>query len=122
MGYVDFIYYRDTYKGSAIPETAFFKWERKAENKVNLHTFNRIIESAGYMNDVKMCVCEVAEELYKPELAKDSTGMVLKSYSNDGESGTYADESLSEKSINNKVYDIINESLWHTGLLYRGCY
>lgn len=122
MAYVDYTYYTGTYGGGAIPSTAFTRLENKAESKVKYFTENVGIDStADYMGSVKGCICEIAEEIYKYESAADSTGATLKSYSNDGESGTY-DDSMTEQSVNKRIVSLIYQYLGSTGLLYRGCY
>lgn len=120
MAYVDYTYYTETYGSSVIPSASFAKYERKAENKINLATFNRISESGAYMNDVRMCTCEVAEKIYAVDTEKVKRDG-LKSYSNDGESGTY-DDMTEDETVKKEVDSIISEYLLMTGLLYRGCY
>lgn len=120
MAYVDYSYYVSIYGGSAIPETAFPRMAIKAENKINATTFNRIDISASYASSVKMCACEIAEALYTADQAK-TNGMIMKSYSNDGESGTFDESSMTEAAVNERINGITTEWLWSTGLLYRGC-
>ena len=121
MAYVDYTYYTGTYGGSTIPTTAFTKYENKAERKVNADTFGEIIEAETYMDDVKKCTCEVAEEFYIFENAKSDNGMVLKSFSNDGESGTFDESFMTEDAVSKRIGKIVKEWLVNTGLLYRGC-
>lgn len=118
MGYVDYSYYTDTYKGSAIPETAFGNLILKAEGLVNTYTFNRISEIMPYMDKVKMCCCELAELIlsHETELGKGS----ITSEKVGGYSVTYADTEKLKESFKDNTRDIIYRWLLLTGLLYRG--
>ena len=70
--------------------------------------------------DVQMCCCEVAEKLYLYDAAKDNNGMILQSYGNDGDTGTYKTDDLTAEAIENAVSEIIERWLIHTGLMYCG--
>ena len=120
MGYVDYSYYTDTYKGSAIPETAFGNLILKAEGLVNTYTFNRISEIMPYMDKVKMCCCELAELIssHETELGKGS----ITSEKVGGYSVTYADTEKIKAAFNTDTKSIMFKWLAMTDLLYRGCY
>ena len=120
MGYIDYAYYTETYKGSTIPESAFSKFATKAENKVNLMTFDRIDTSKDYMDKVKMCCCEIAESLYTADKEDSkSAGNVLSERVGDY-SVSFVDNSNLEKLRSAKLKSIVQDWLALTGLLYRG--
>lgn len=67
--------------------------------------------SKEQLEKVKLCVCEVAEEIYK-----NAEKQGIKSESTDGYSVTYADNADVKKTVKN----IIVRRLADTGLLYMG--
>lgn len=124
--YVDFQYYRDTFKGNLIPGDAFDRHARMASVFVREITFNRA--DANYIaEEVKDAVCAVCEVYYAQEIKQQSgrDGRELKSESNDGYNVSYVTESqdgeLSESLLRRKSYDAAYPYLIHTGLLDRGC-
>ncbi|SHI42872.1 head-tail connector protein [Parasporobacterium paucivorans] len=119
MAFIDYEYYFTTYGGS-IPEAVFSKWARKAENRLNMRTLGNIIITASYAESVKLCACEIADILYQYESLKGASGMILKSYSNDGESGTFNDAEMTEDAVNSRIEAVMIEYLYDTNLLYRG--
>lgn len=64
--------------------------------------------------------CEIAEKMYSVESAKDESGMILQSYGNDGETGTYKTDELSEPGVRRSISKTIKKWLGNTGLLYCG--
>lgn len=119
MGYIDYSYYIGIYKGSSIPEAAFDKMANKAQAKVDYYTFNRIDETADYMNKVKMCCCELAEILYTAETQEQINGSKTSEKVGDY-SVSYANPIETSKIRNEAISQLINEWLAMTGLLYRG--
>lgn len=91
-----------------IDNQSFAFYERKAAILLNRFTFSRITDIT---DDIKLCVCEMAEYLY---LNKDNEGIV--SENNDGYSVTYDKDS----SQYDRLYKIAEKYLSGTGLLYRG--
>lgn len=71
-------------------------------------------------DDVQMCCCEVAERLYRQESARGNNGMILQSYGNDGETGTFKTDEFSADALKSGVSDVVNKWLADTGLLYCG--
>lgn len=118
MGYIDYSYYTDTYKGSSIPESAFDRVANKAQAKIDYYTFNRIDETADYMNKVKMCCCDIAEQIYTHDTAKTGNGIASEKVYD--YSVTYVSQKETEQAFNSKIVSCINEWLAMTGLLYRG--
>lgn len=102
-------FYGRTYANDAkIPLESFNLWEKRAVAELNRFTARDITENPE--DDVKMCICEVAEFLY--EKAKTS-GIV--SENNDGYSVRFEKGNLSEG-----IYEIAVKWLSKSGLLYRG--
>ena len=121
--YADVQYYDEDYlcgRDPLIPEKAFRYWTKLASAELHARTFGRIDMLDECPDVVKMCCCEVAEKLYLRERAKDDNGLVLQSYSNDGDSGTYKVDELSAESIRSSIDDIVDKWLGSTGLTYLG--
>lgn len=130
--YVDSTYYAKEYlagcKEPIIPDESFRYWERQAEKEINKFTYGRIIAHSELISDnVKDCVCEIAELLYRADnvaeqaLEQGGAGL-LSSYNNDGESGTFdlSQSVYTEEGKAKKISDIIHKHLAYTGLLYAG--
>lgn len=118
----DATFYNGTYEAvmgaATLPADYINKYLYKASQRIRKYTFGNIDETIAIPDIVQMCVCEVAEKLYEIDTAKnDRQG--LKSYSNDGESGTFDDE-MTEQAVNNQIASIIYENLSDAGLLYSG--
>lgn len=130
--YADYRYYTEEYLLGREPvitsEKDFDFFERSAEKEVNNRTFGRIAKDQAFLSeDVKNCVCAIAEFLYRcsnlDERNYQNGGGQLVSYSNDGDSGSYdisESDYLSEQSRQKKVSNLISFYLSGTGLLYRG--
>lgn len=100
-------FYGRTYgKDAKIPLESFHLWQMRAVAEINRITTEDISDFSD--ENIKMCVCEVAEFLYENE---KRDGIV--SESNDGYSVHF------EKG-ERKIYDIVNKWLSKSGLLYRG--
>lgn len=128
--YADYEYYRNEYlmgKEATISAEEFPYWEKQAERKIDMYTQGRLRGMTAIIDEVKACVCEMAEFLYtadKMEKLSEQSGSSgpLTSFSNDGQSGSF-DVSQSEyfgDGKAKKVIGIIKEYLWNTGLLYGG--
>lgn len=104
----------------SIPETELEFWLTMATAEIKKRTFDRVDTLTEIPKEVQMCCCEVSEKLYRFEAAKDSNGMVLQSYGNDGETGTYKSDDMSENAVNKSVGKCIRKWLSLTGLLYCG--
>lgn len=133
MSYADYGYYKDSYlmgQDPAVAEKDFPFWEKQAGRELDAVTFQRLKKRPELVNDdVRDCVCAVAEVLYKADQVSNQSWEAgaagpLTSYSNDGESGTF-DLSQSEYTADGKkkkISSLISSYLGHTGLLYRGQY
>lgn len=121
--YADKNFYLDQYlsgKEPTIPIDEIKYWLAQASRKINRRAFGKTDALQEVPDEVKMCCCAVAEKLYQFESAKSENGMVLQSYGNDGETATYKTTDMSELAISGKVFEIIEEWLMPTGLLYCG--
>lgn len=121
--YADIDFYREEYllgRTPKIPEKEFLHWAMLASGIIRNHTFGRIDGLSNVPDEVGMCCCEVAEKLYSVEATKEENGMVLQSYGNDGETGTYKVDDVSEDAVSRKTMEIIRKWLLYTGLMYCG--
>ena len=107
--YADYEFYTKEYKGSTIPEKAFDGLALKASFFIDYITFNRV--KAPVIDQVKLAVCAVAEEIQKHE-------------KNDGKSsesvGKHSVTYNTKGTVDRKKISAANMYLAHTGLLYRG--
>lgn len=107
---VDYDFYKNTYGGTSIPSTAWARSEARAYGKVNNYTYDRLSDLNNVTDAVKMCICEVADCMYKE--ADDRDGIA--SVNTDGYSVTY------NQTFESKLYQIVSDYLISTGLLYAG--
>lgn len=97
---VDYDFYANNFKGTAIPAESFDKKSIESEALVNQITFNRIRKYSLTKEDlhlVKMAICAVADVYHEQEQHKG-----IKSENNDGYSVTYTDGDV-ETMRNNAV-------------------
>ena len=117
--YADYAYYTETYKGAVIDTASFDYYARASSQVIRRFTFGNINESA-VPDEVKMCCCELAEHLFIVEKQiKEAGGKTSEKV---GEySVSY--EKLVDVRANGDLqsYQIIQNWLAMTGLLYRGC-
>ena len=126
--YVDFIYYRDSFGGTTIPEANFIKLERKARVFIDDITFDRLKNDNTLIDDtVKECLCEIMECNYKLDQEEAETGgKLISSETIDQHSVTYAVSDTEKNEVDKsrinftKFYNIARQYLSNTGLLYRG--
>ena len=77
------------------------------------------------MDQVMLCLCEVADLIYQDDLnRREHGGREVQSESTDGYSVNYATEAEAGKiavdALQTKIYAVIRRYLAHTGLLYAG--
>lgn len=123
LTYADEAYYTAIYRAGMEPSIsgpAFNFYARIATKEIRARTFGNIDENAEIPGEVKMCCCEVAEKLQSVDAAKDTNGLVLQSYSNDGESGTYLASDLTDAGVSVALDNIVKGWLLDTGLMYCG--
>jgi len=112
---VTYAYYTETYKGGSIPETAFDRYARDAEQDVNLITFGRIHKRSlqpDTLELVKMAICAVADVRYKDDTQREVSSETIGKMSR-----SYAKKS---KTLDRQKLDAARMYLYDTGLLYRG--
>ncbi|MCI9025432.1 MAG: hypothetical protein HFG92_13535 [Dorea sp.] len=121
--YADTEFYRNQYllgRTPKIPDADFPYWAMLASGEIRQRTFCRIDDLAEVLEEAGMCCCELAEKLYAVESMKDENGMILQSYGNDGETGTYKIDDLSELEVRRGITRIIRKWIGNTGLMYCG--
>jgi len=109
---INYVFYFTVYNNGfagAIPAESFDLYAAKAWREVE--SMLTAEYTAEQSEAVMLCVCEVAEEIYK-----NAEKQGIKSESTDGYSVTYEDGKSYKKNIKN----IIIHRLGDTGLLYRG--
>lgn len=123
MAIVDSTYYVGTYRAGStavIDSSAFAFYERQAERNLGRQTFGRL-STATVTDDIRDCICEIAEYLYQCEQAYSSAhGGVLTSYSNDGDSGSIDKSMFAEENRPKKIRSIVKSYLSGSDLLQGG--
>lgn len=130
--YIDFDYYKETYKGNIVPQEIFDKFATKASGKVRNIIFNRDISI--FENVVKNATCSVVDILYNQYLNQEKLKGIItgtdkivtsekvgdwsRNISNISidELKQFASDEYTESLINNTLEDY----LLSTGLLYCG--
>lgn len=131
MQLVDATYYKNDFKGLCIPVNAFDYYYKKSMSRLNYYTFNRLkdIDMSNYQfsNDIKNCICEISELLFKQDTLKDKVinNKIIQSETVGKHSATYNasginKEILSDEELEERCYEICKINLFHTNLLYRG--
>ena len=121
--YTDLEFYKNQYllgRAPKIPDADFPYWAMLASGEIRQRTFSRVDDMEDIPEEAGMCCCEVAERLYSAESVKDENGMILQSYGNDGETGTYKTDDLSESGVRRSITRIVRKWLGNTGLTYCG--
>lgn len=126
-------FYRDTYYGETIEESAFPKWLSRATDKLHYLTYDNITEEiyAEYNKQIQKATCALMDVMFqidaetKRATAKDESN--VKSKSSGSESITFANADtlvtkvLADKSAQNRLMqDAIADYLEDTGLMYAG--
>lgn len=121
--YADISFYTNNYRQNApggIADSEFLYYAQKATKEIRARTFGNIDEHGPVLEEVQMCCCEVAEKLHDLGSAKGDNGMVLQSYSNDGDSGTFQAAELSQEGMREAIDQIARSWLTNTGLMFCG--
>ena len=111
--YIDYDYYKNTFKGNLIPEEEFDNLATRASNEVRTRILNRPI--TGFENAVKNATCSVADILYN-QLEIESKINNISSFTNTSVKDLMDLLELSKAKIN----DEISLYLGMTGLLSMG--
>lgn len=123
MQYTNSAFYKDEYlqgRSEVIPTSEFPYWSMQASAEIRKRTFESVDQLESIPDVVQICCCEVAEKLYRYDAAKGDNGMVLQSYGNDGDTGTYKTDDLTDAAVESAVSEIIGRWLLNTGLMYCG--
>lgn len=114
MAYADYSYYKTTYGGTMIAESAFARLSCLASAYIDSLTFGNAAKDTQHAEQIKTACCTLAEEYGR----QDSGGEVA-SVNNDGYSESYV---TSGKTPDQRMLDIAVRILAPTGLLYGGVY
>ena len=124
---VDFPYYQDVFLGRKLTEDDFPYYCKRAERYLNYFTSGKYKKvSEEYTDDVKSCICELAEQYQEFEkvqtkmekgelISSESVGSYSVSYVTPGNA-----TNTTEVENGNYLYAIVKKYLAYTGLLYRG--
>ena len=133
MAYADYEDYATEYLSGcdpAVPERDFPFWAKQASREGDAATFNRLKKRPDLVTeDVSELTCASAEILYQSRqrsaaAAENGAAGPLSSFSNDGQSGTYAtaESVYTESGKKAEILRLAEQYLSGTGLLYRGFY
>lgn len=133
MAYADYEYYAAEYllgREPVIPEKDFPYWAKQAGREVDAMTFGRLKKCPDLATEeVSDLTCAIAEILYRSSLLADAAAQngaagPLSSFSNDGQSGTYAtaESVYTESGKKAEISRLAAQYLSGTGLLYQGFY
>lgn len=117
----DHSFYTEKYlqgRKAALDAASFPFWETKASQKVRSLTFGNINESEPIPEAVQMCVCEVAELMYRHDKAEGNSGKAITSEKVGGHSVTYQLKTSAEKHA--EIQNVVYSWLADTGLMYAG--
>lgn len=134
---VDLLYYKNYRTTSVVSDAEFHRIIKKAERELTRQTSGRLSlvvidgETATItindtvttlvLDDIKDCICEMAEYLYQCEQAYSSAhGGVLTSYANDGDSGSVDKSMFAETEKPAKLRSIAKSYLSGTVLMRLG--
>lgn len=136
MVYADYAFYADTYFGRAISEADFPRLALRGSQYIDYITQGRA-EAQAELEAVKMCCCELAEQIQTVETARElaqkslaagaadgaelqseTVGSWSRSYRSGGDSAKSAGQAAAEGQA--ALYGIAGRYLAGTGLLYRG--
>lgn len=112
---VDYEFYKSSYHGNKISETAWPAFSRDAAAYVDKITFGRA--SADELDETRKQACQMAICAAAEELQTQDAGGVVASASNDGYSETYV---AASQTPGQRLRASVGLWLDNTGLLYRG--
>ncbi len=120
--YADAEFYSKEYlegRKAVLEPNCIASYLRKAQRVLKTFTFDNIDESTAIPYEVKMCVCEIAEILYREDQRDIDRGGVT-SESVVGWSKSYEGSEQAEKNKQKRIKDCVYMWLSDTGLLYCG--
>ena len=100
MAYADYKFYTEKYYGDTVPESDFPKYEDRASDRINMITFDRLMDGIpddeGAQIKIKKAVCALTDALYQIDQIKkasmDTVGTVVR------EDGTVTGKAVSSVS------------------------
>lgn len=126
-------FYKDTYYGETIEESAFPKWLSRATDKLMHLTYGNITDESRVVYDVQIrkAVCALMDLMFQLKKAEEAANTKdksnVKSMSSGSESVTYTEHEtvilkvLADKTAQDRLmYATVAEYLANTGLLYAG--
>lgn len=126
-------FYKNTYYGETIEESAFPKWLSRSTDKLHYLTYGNITEEAyaEYEKQIQKATCALMDMMFqidaetKRATAKDETNVKSKSSGSEsitfGDADTLVKKVLADKSAQDRLMqDVIAEYLGDTGLMYAG--
>lgn len=130
--YIDYDYYKETFKGDLIPQEEFEKYATRSSNKVRNRIFNRDISLFEF--EVKNATCSVADILYNQYLNQENirnmtngSHKVITSEKVGDWSKNYSNVTIndlekisSNEYVDNLIEEELQNYLFVTGLLYTG--
>lgn len=118
MIYATYEYYTENYGGTALTESEFPKYAKRASAEIDHVTFGRIsnMTEEEIPEAVRDAMCDVAERLHHYETAEGST---VASENNDGYSISYRDTGTIDTQ-KHEIWSTIRTYLAVTGLMFRG--
>lgn len=125
MVYTDADFYREVYLAGGsmkIPDDEVSGYLRKASAVLDQYTFGRLAEFTEIPEEVKVCVCELAELQRKSDMLQQGGGIVT-SWSNDGQSGSMdiSNSRFTGAGYQRAIREIVNRNLHqYPALIYTG--
>lgn len=120
--YADHSFYSSEYlsgRAAAVPDTDFPYYARGASAVIDMYT-HRSIDSTDVPEAVRLCCCELAEQLYKADHTEAAAKEGIASESVQGWSQSYENSEARRTAGRSAQRDIIYRWLSGTGLLYSG--
>ncbi len=120
--YADTDFYTNEYlegRKAVLEPNCIDSYLRRAQRVLKTFTFDNIDESAAIPYEVKMCVCEIAETLFRDDQRDIDRGGVT-SESVVGWTKHYESSEQTEKKKQQKIKESVHLWLADTGLLYCG--
>lgn len=118
---IDYIFYVEKYHGTLINDEESLKQPVLKANTFLAQVMRRKPQGEE-MEQIRFCLCEVAELIYQDDRnRRKHGGREVQSESTDGYSVNYAVKGTATRdTLQEKVYAVIRRYLSHTGLLYQG--
>lgn len=120
--YADYNYYTVTYlagKTAAVTAAEFPYYANQATVLINQYTFGNI-NADNVPDEVKMCCCNLVEELHSMATSETAGKAGISSESVQGWSVSLESTEARKNAVKSAQKDIIKQWLYNTGLLYSG--